>query len=356
MPLVSGLRRRTTPNVHVPRWVLRAQSGILYVSKRYPADVPLELMRRLRRGTAPLGHRSPRVLGLSEANGGENRTGDGDTWQASPAYVIDLLRRGDIDLDHLDAIVIRVGSDSDPLVIFADVGFILSKTIGSPQVLLIAEQELSQDALDRIPVRYWRKSPLQSSISARDKGSNTMAQNKNDYIQDPEGLRDRLKEIIQEIHDEADPDEMNAYKRFVKRNVSVFSRSYFTAYLVKQFVDGGGSFSDESRRKRSERPQRNDRKKDRNGEEPVGNVAPEDRQTLFVSVGKNRRVYPKDFVALFAELDGVEGDDIGQIKILDNYSFVEVEKEVADTIIGAYDGYEFRGRKLTVNYARNKKE
>jgi hypothetical protein len=86
-----------------------------------------------------------------------------------------------------------------------------------------------------------------------------------------------------------------------------------------------------------------------------GNVPPEKRQTLFVSVGKNRRVYPKDFLALFTELEDVEGDHIGQIKILDNYSFVEVDEDVADAIIGRFDGYEFRGRKLTVNYARNKK-
>jgi hypothetical protein len=92
---------------------------------------------------------------------------------------------------------------------------------------------------------------------------------------------------------------------------------------------------------RKERADRDDRKKrDKDDDAPVGNVAPEDRKTLFVSVGKNRRVYPKDFVALFAELDGVEGDDIGQIKILDNYSFVEVDEKVADAIIGAYDGYD----------------
>ena len=206
-----------------------------------------------------------------------------------------------------------------------------------------------------------------------------MADRKDSYIQDPNTLREEVQEIIRRIHDEADPHEMNAYKRFIKKNVSIFSRSYFTAYLVKEFVEGKterrprsdadagtsnrrgrrGGRANQANDARGENNggDREDRKKrDKSGESPVGNVAPEDRKTLFVSVGKNRRVYPKDFVALFAELDGVEGDDIGQIKILDNYSFVEVDERVAEVIIAAYDGYEFRGRKLTVNHARNKKD
>jgi hypothetical protein len=195
---------------------------------------------------------------------------------------------------------------------------------------------------------------------------------RDEYIENPDELKARLKELVRTIHEEEDPHEMTAYKKFVKRNVSVFSRAYLTAYLVKTLMNDGTLPSPSRTNAKAAKPRRERRGSEKkstekrsapdndsgNGtnEATTGNVAPEDRQTLFVSVGKNRRVYPKDFVALFAEIDGVEGDDIGQIKILDNYSFVEVDKSVADVIIERYNGYDFRGRKLTVNFARNKKE
>ena len=76
--------------------------------------------------------------------------------------------------------------------------------------------------------------------------------------------------------------------------------------------------------------------------------------SVFIGIGKNRRVFPRDLVALFTEVEGITGDDIGQIKILDNYSFMEINPDRAQTAIDAVNGREFRGRKLNVNYARRK--
>lgn len=178
------------------------------------------------------------------------------------------------------------------------------------------------------------------------------------YIEDPDKLKEIVEDVVQQIHDEADPHEMNEYKRFVKRHVSVFSRAYFTAFLLKQLAEG----NENRPRKKARAPQarrttRNDSAGSDNGSDGQGGGTPTDgeQQTLFVSVGKNRRVFPKDFVALLTEIEGVSGDQIGQIKILDSYSFIEVATDVSERIIETYNGYEYRGRKLTVNYARSKK-
>jgi hypothetical protein len=177
------------------------------------------------------------------------------------------------------------------------------------------------------------------------------------YIDDPEALQDTVRNLVTRIHDEADPHEMNEYKRFIKKNVSVFTRAYFTAFLLKELVEGtngGGGRRDRPPRKRRDTSEQSSRPSEQSSP-PSEQSSSADQQTLFVSVGKNRRVFPKDFLALLTELDGIEGEQIGQIKILDSYSFVEVDTDVADRIIEAYNGYEYRGRKLTVNYARNKK-
>jgi len=47
-------------------------------------------------------------------------------------------------------------------------------------------------------------------------------------------------------------------------------------------------------------------------------------------------------------------EDIGSIRILDNYSFVQVRDTKADEIIAALTGHKFRGRTLTVNFAKPK--
>ena len=66
-----------------------------------------------------------------------------------------------------------------------------------------------------------------------------MAKQESNYISDPDALASKLKEIVRDIHEEISPHEMNAYKRFFKRNVSIFSRAYFNAYLVRQLDKGG---------------------------------------------------------------------------------------------------------------------
>lgn len=168
------------------------------------------------------------------------------------------------------------------------------------------------------------------------------------FIEDPEALQETIQEIVRRIHDEADPLEMNEYKRFIKKHVSVFSRAYFTAFLLKQLAEGGGA---RPRRRQKPAPPAADTVENNGG----GERTEGDQQTLFVSIGKNRRVYPKDFVTLITDLEGVSGDQIGQIKILDSYSFVDVDSSIADRVIETYNGHEYRGRKLTVNYARNRK-
>ena len=78
-------------------------------------------------------------------------------------------------------------------------------------------------------------------------------------------------------------------------------------------------------------------------------------KTLFFSVGKNRRVFPRDLIGFIIEHTAIDNSQIGQVKVLDSYSFIEVVPAVAERVIEVCNGQEFRGRKLTVNFARSKK-
>lgn len=84
---------------------------------------------------------------------------------------------------------------------------------------------------------------------------------------------------------------------------------------------------------------------------------PEDlATTLFVSIGRNRRVYPRDIISLIMQNSGIEREHIGEIRVLDNYSFVQVLTVDAEKVIETLNEVEYRGRKLSVSHSRKRDE
>jgi len=143
---------------------------------------------------------------------------------------------------------------------------------------------------------------------------------------DLESLKSAVDEVERRLREDEDPSEMEAYRKAYRKLVPVFMRSYVAAYLLRQLASQG-----RARRKMT-------------------------GTSLFLSIGKNRRVYPRDLVQLLVSSGGISKSDVGDIKILDNYSFVEVDEKVAAAVIGRLDGMEFRGRGLTVNFAKKRED
>ena len=141
-------------------------------------------------------------------------------------------------------------------------------------------------------------------------------------------LKPVIEGLIDQVKNQEDPDVLNAYKKAFKKQVPFALRSWVAAYLLKEMSRGKGG----SGRGRS--------------------IA--DGTSLFVSIGRNRKVYPKDLVHLFVNTGKVDRDNIGDIKILDNYSFITISRTAAESAIDNLDGIDYRGRKLTVNFAKKK--
>ena len=57
---------------------------------------------------------------------------------------------------------------------------------------------------------------------------------------------------------------------------------------------------------------------------------------------------------LLVQVAGLERERIGIIKVLDNYSFIQLFADDAKIAIEKLNGYEYRGRKLMVSYSRKK--
>jgi len=137
----------------------------------------------------------------------------------------------------------------------------------------------------------------------------------------------KMDSLIKRVQDSEDPKELKEYMVLAKRAIPRSARKYVYAHLLKKYLGNTESIA-----------------------KPVIT----DGVSLFMGVGKNRRVYPKDIIHLFINTGKVERDQIGEIRILDNYSFISVKKEAADKIIGNLNGINYRGRSLNINYAKKK--
>lgn len=76
--------------------------------------------------------------------------------------------------------------------------------------------------------------------------------------------------------------------------------------------------------------------------------------TIFVSMGKRQRLYPRVLIDLIVERAGLGLEEIGEVRSFDNYSFADIAPDKAGAVVSALDGYEFRGRKLTANPAKKR--
>ena len=67
-------------------------------------------------------------------------------------------------------------------------------------------------------------------------------------------------------------------------------------------------------------------------------------------------MYAKDLAVLFGDTLGVDRDRIGDIRVLDNYSFLEIDSTLAEKAIASISGTELKGKQISVNYARKKED
>jgi hypothetical protein len=190
------------------------------------------------------------------------------------------------------------------------------------------------------------------------------------FTVDAERVKQKIALIQEQMVKEANPRLLNEYRLLLKKEISFFRRSWTAAYLLMLYDQGqnrqnlrGNDVIREENLRGFYQDTRGDRRNqggpaETYGINPAGRfvLAEEESKRLFISIGRNRRLFPREILGLMISTAQVEREDIGSIRILDSYSFVQVRDTVADRIIEALNGAMFRGRTLTVNYAHTKRE
>ena len=196
-----------------------------------------------------------------------------------------------------------------------------------------------------------------------------MSSKKNSQV-DLEQMASFLKDAVNKVRIDEDPLVLNDYRAVFKKNVPFNLRTYVASYLAAQICGKDNSRNsyhgrnNDSNFGRNRRHSYNSEKysESRSAESagtetelqqrPPRVVIPEESAAqIFVGIGKNRHVKPKDLVGLITQVAQIERDRIGSIRTMDNYSFVTLYKEDAEKAIDALNGYSFRGKNLNVAHS-----
>ncbi len=194
-------------------------------------------------------------------------------------------------------------------------------------------------------------------------------------------IADFLNNAVEKINTEEDIDTLTELISLFRKNVPLSRRKYVTALLLKEVLKHSHSYlrgnrnaerHASSKTRNENRDYKNEYKNQRPEKAESAEATateteerprhprveiPEDQATsIFVSIGKNRRVYPRDLVGLLVAVGGLERDRIGDIKVLANYSFVQLYTEDCQTAIDKLNGYDYRGRKLAVSFSHQKED
>ena len=204
---------------------------------------------------------------------------------------------------------------------------------------------------------------------------------------------DLLEEFERHIRDNADLERLKVIRRQIRKALPLSVRAYLPAYLLREAVGAGVPQAASGR----DRPAPAARTAKPPAAKPSSTTAPSakpgaaeaarrvpdapapvkaaatdaptpadtpdapagnsdsDMARLFVSVGRSRRVSRQMLTDLFVVKLDLPQDQIGEVRVLDNFSFIEVPAAVAQSAIDRITGETLNGRRVNVDFARSKK-
>ncbi len=195
-------------------------------------------------------------------------------------------------------------------------------------------------------------------------------------------IRGFMERILLSIKAGEDLSELMRLRSLIRKQVPFLMRSYVSAYLLKSQLPRIIETAGEGRQPAESRAEPRGRQRGKPRFEPGQERAPvrgarpmtgragagvsaADAQRpqskggliqLFVSIGRNRRVFPRDLKDFFMDRLKLRSDEIGSVRVFEKYSFVEISSARAEEAISRLSSTDFKGKTITVNYAKKKEE
>ncbi len=138
-----------------------------------------------------------------------------------------------------------------------------------------------------------------------------------------------IKKLVEEMKLYNQPEELEKTRSFIRKNVPLSMRGYLLAYLYLKMP----------------------RKKEK--AQSVENV---NAASLYINVGKTSRANAKELASFIVSTAKISESDLYGVSFKQNYSFVSVKKEIAQSVIDKVNGQEFRGRKVKINFSKENEQ
>ena len=193
-------------------------------------------------------------------------------------------------------------------------------------------------------------------------------------------LAGKIQLIASKVRIDSNPEELDTYKKLIKKNVPFLLRGYFMAYLLRETLsstksatvkdkpDPRGKVQDrpakETAASKTPRPKKEagpvakreaaipqDANPKAKESEKVEVVIPEGAKTLYLNIGKMKRLYARELSQILQTELGITREDIYSIRIHDKYSFITVSEEHAELAIAKLNGMDIKGRTAAVSYS-----
>lgn len=174
-----------------------------------------------------------------------------------------------------------------------------------------------------------------------------------------EVLSGKIQMLVAKLAIDSNPEELESLRKLFKKNVPFHRRGYFTAYLLREVLgsDKRGSSSNRPSPAKASAPAANTAKEEqpaKSRKQPAKTKSqpiPEGARTLYLNIGKMRRLYAKELSQILQDQLGITRDDIFSLRIHDKYSFITLSQEHADLAIEKMNGMDIRGRTASITYS-----
>jgi hypothetical protein len=182
-----------------------------------------------------------------------------------------------------------------------------------------------------------------------------------------EVLAGKIQMLVAKLNIDSNPEELETLRRIIKKNVPFFRRGYFTAYILRELLGGPekrtvgkpraaaaqatekpapAARKATAKAPREPRESREPREKEQN-DAPI----PEGARTLYLNIGKMRRLYAKELSQILQDQLSISREDIFSIRVHDKYSFITLSQEHAEKAIEKMNGMDIRGRIAAISYS-----
>lgn len=191
--------------------------------------------------------------------------------------------------------------------------------------------------------------------------------NKSTPIELDDVLIGKIKLLAGKTETDPNPEELESLKKLIKKNVPWRLRGYFMAYLLRELTK---SSKDDKAQKAKSQKSRNSKAKKTFADQNVAKAAqtetkavkkpkpvkklPDGAKTLYLNVGKMKKLYTKELSLLLQEKLNITRDDIYSIRVHDKYSFITMDEKNCEKAIEVLDGIDIKGRTASITYSKKK--